>query len=137
MTFRPLSLRREIGMTIKRGGPAKPQITFGKFENVDMRVARVRSALMAEGTRFPARVLDLDLGHLGSRISVGQYALVEENELVGRNVVACINLGTREMGPYRSEALVLGAPHPQTPADQAQATPLYVVDEASPGDQIF
>ena len=124
-------------MTIKKGDPPKPQITFGKFENVDMRVARVRSALMAEGTRFPARVLDLDLGHLGSRISVGQYALVGEDELVGRNVVACINLGTREMGPYRSEALVLGAPHPRTPIDQAQATPLYVADEASPGDQIF
>ncbi|MCU0272365.1 MAG: hypothetical protein MUE34_03950 [Acidimicrobiales bacterium] len=48
-----------------------------------------------------------------------------------------MNLGTREMGPYVSEALVLGAPHPQSPEDQAQATPLYVSTDVAPGAQVF
>ena len=117
--------------------PPKQQITFGKFENVDMRVARVISAPLAEGTNKPSRVFELDLGDLGRRTSVGQYALVPESELVGRNVIACVNLGVREMGPHRSEALVLGALHPASPADEAQATPLFVSEDVSPGSQIF
>lgn len=124
-------------MTIKKETAQKAQITFGKFENVDMRVARVVSAPLAEGTRFPSRVLTLDLGHLGQRTSVGQYALIPEDELVGKNLIGCINLGEREMGPYVSQVLMLGAPHPDSPADQAQATPLFTADNAVPGDSIF
>jgi len=115
----------------------KAQITPGKFDNVDLRVARVSAAPLADGTRFPCRVLALDLGSLGQRVSVGQYALVAESELVGRTVVACVNLGVREMGPYRSEALVLGTRHPQSPADQAQAVPLLADPRSPPGTPIF
>ena len=117
--------------------PAKPQITFGKFENVDMRVARVIGAEMAIGTRFPCRVLELDVGPLGRRRSIGQYALVAEDELVGSNVIACVNLGTRALGDYQSEALVLGVSHPDGPDDQAQATPLLADPRARPGDAVF
>jgi len=76
----------------------KPQVTFDAFQHVDMRVARVVAAPLAGGTRMPCRVMELDLGPVGRRTSVGQYALVAEEELVGRNVVACVNLGARKMG---------------------------------------
>jgi tRNA-binding protein len=124
-------------MTHQKDSPQKSQITFGKFENVDMRVGRVVSAPLAEGTRSPCRVITLDLGHLGHRTSIGQYALIPEDELVGRNVVACINLGSRDMGPYVSEALVLGVPHPESPDDQSQAIPLWPDSEVEPGNSIF
>jgi tRNA-binding protein len=116
---------------------AKPTITFGKFQNVDMRVAVVRAAPMATGTNNPSRVVTLDLGHLGQRVSVAQFALVEEADLVGKQVVACINLGPRQIGDYVSEALVLGVPHPDSPDGQAQALPLSVSELATPGDRIF
>jgi tRNA-binding protein len=115
----------------------KPQITFGKFQNVDMRVAVVKSAVIATEARFPSRLLELDIGELGTRTSVGQYALVDENDLVGAKVVICVNLGTREMGPYKSEALVLGTPHPDSPTDQSQALPLLADPRAEAGDQVF
>jgi tRNA-binding protein len=124
-------------MAASSDSPMRPQITFGKFENVDMRVARVIGAPMAEGTRAPSRVFELDLGPLGTRTSVGQYALIGEEELVGRNVVACVNLGSRPMGRYVSEVLVLGAPHPESPGDQSQATPLFVSSDVEPGSRIF
>jgi tRNA-binding protein len=124
-------------MTAENEAAEKPRITFGKFDNVDLRVARVVAAPRAEGTRHPCRVLTLDLGTLGRRTSVGQYALVDEAELQGRNVVACVNLGAREMGPYRSDALVLGVAHPDSPPGQAQALPLQASEMASPGDKIF
>jgi tRNA-binding protein len=117
--------------------PLKPQISFGKFSNVDMRVAKVLDASMAEGTKNPCRVFDLDVGHLGRMRSIGQFALVPAEQLVGHNVVICCNLGTRQMGPYVSEALVLGVPHPNSPPDQDQATPLFVDDLARCGDAVF
>lgn len=117
--------------------PLKAQITPGKFDNVDLRAARVRSAPLAEGTRFPCRVLTLDLGPLGERVSVGQYALIEESSLVGTTVVACVNLGGRDMGPYRSDALVLGTRHPDSPEDQGQAIPLAADPSTAPGTPIF
>lgn len=124
-------------MAVNSQTPQKPQITAGKFANVDLRVAQVLAAPIAVGTTFPCRVLRLDLGHLGQRTSVGQYALVDEHHLVGRKLVACINLGTRRIGDYESQALVLGAPHPASPPHEAQATPLYLSDDARPGDEIF
>ena len=115
----------------------KPQITAGKFANVDLRVARVLRAPRAESTAAPCRVFHLDLGHLGERTAVGQYALVDEDELLGRNVVACVNLGTRRIAGYESEVLVLGTPHPHRPSDSAQATPLFAASDARPGEAVF
>lgn len=117
--------------------PRRPQVPFAGFESVDMRVGRVLSAERAAGTRAPCRILSVDLGPLGVVQSVGQLALVPEAELVGKNVVVCINLAARRMGSYLSEALVLGAPHPDNPEGQGQAIPLYVDDRAVPGSQIF
>jgi tRNA-binding protein len=117
-------------------GP-KPTITFGKFQNVDMRVAVVKSAPLAPGTNAPSRLVTLDLGHLGVRQSVAQFALVDEADLVGKYVIACINLAPRQIGEHLSEALVLGVPHPDSPDGQAQALPLAVSHLAAPGDHVF
>jgi tRNA-binding protein len=115
----------------------KPTITFGKFQNVDMRVALVRSAPLATGTKAPSRLVTLDLGPLGQRQSVAQFALVDEADLVGTYVVACINLAPRQIGEYVSEALVLGVPHPDSPAGESQALPLMVSERATPGGRIY
>lgn len=117
--------------------PIKQRITFGKFTNVDMRVARVIDAPMAEETNKPCRVIELDLGYLGRFRSVGQYALVPVEQLVGRKVIVCCNLGPRQMGAYQSDVLVLGVPHPDSPEDEEQATPLYVDNTARLGDPVF
>lgn len=122
---------------MKNQEPLKPKITFGKFSNVDMRVAQVLSAPLTAETRNPCRVIELDLGPLGRLQSVGQFALVPEDQLVGRKVIACCNLGARQMGPLVSEALVLGVPHPDSPDDQDQALPLYAHESARCGDAVF
>jgi tRNA-binding protein len=122
---------------MKTQEPLKPKITFGKFANVDMRVAQVISADLTEETRSPCRVLELDLGQFGRLRSVGQFALVPEDQLIGRKVIACCNLGTRQMGSLTSEALVLGVPHPDSPDDQDQAMPLQAHESARCGDSVF
>ncbi|HEY2813940.1 MAG TPA: hypothetical protein VGJ03_10800 [Acidimicrobiales bacterium] len=115
----------------------KPTITFGKFQNVDMRVALVQSAPLASGTNAPSRLVTLDVGHLGTRQSVAQFALVDESDLVGKHVIACVNLAPRQIGAHLSEVLVLGVLHPDTPEGQAQALPLLAADRANPGDRVF
>lgn len=117
--------------------PLKSSISFGKFENIDLRVVQVKSAPMAEGTRHPCRILTVDAGDLGTFTSVGQYALLREEELVGRKVVACCNLTPRPMGPYTSQVLILGTPHPDSPPDQTQALPLYADERAANGAYVY
>lgn len=117
--------------------PIKHQVTFGKFQNVDMRVAKIVSALIAKGTEKPCRVITLDAGHLGTFTSVGQFTLIPEADLVGRKVVIVCNISPRQMGAFTSEVLLLGAPHPDSPIDQAQAIPIFVDDIACCGDRIF
>ncbi len=125
-------------MAFKGGsGPLRSQIPFDAFERLDFRVARVESAAMAEGTHAPSRRLVLDAGPLGRLVSVAQFALVPEHELVGRKVIACCNLGTRRIGRYESQALVLGTLHPDSPPGQAQALPLYAHPDAVLGDLVF
>ena len=115
----------------------KPDVSYETFASLDMRVALVVSAERTDGTRAPSRELILDLGSHGQRRSVGQYAMVPEEELVGRKVIACCNLGTRKMGAYRSEALVIGTDHPDSPHGQAQALPLYAHPDAVVGDRVY
>lgn len=120
----------------------KQRITQGKFQNIDLRVALVRGAATAEATRHPSRVLELDLGELGTRTSVGQFAMVEEGAFVGAKVIACINLGEKRMDDggsdaLISDALVLGTPHPDSPPGENQAIPIWADPGAEPGANVF
>jgi len=115
----------------------QPDVSFDIFQKLDFRVAEVVSAKLTEGTRAPCRELVLDLGPLGKRVSIGQYALIPEQELVGKRVIACCNLGARRIGKYESQALVLGTRHPESPEGQAQALPLFAHPNARSGDRIF
>lgn len=124
-------------MTENKQLPIKQRVTFGKFQNIDMRVAKIISAPIATGVANPSRVLTLDLGHLGQMRSVGQYALIDETDLIGKNVIVVVNFAPREMGEYISEVLVMGARHPGSPDGQAQALPLTVDNAAIPGGMIF
>lgn len=62
--------------------------------------------------RKPAYKLTLDFGEWGTRKSsaqlTGHYAL---DALIGRQVVALINIAPRQIGPFLSECLVLAAVH--------------------------
>ena len=113
------------------------QISFETFQSVDLRVAQILSAEVAVDTRTPSRILKLDLGPLGTRVSVGQYVLVPTDELIGKKVIVCCNLGRRRIGKYESEVLVLGVPHPDSPSGQSQALPIFADQYSTLGDKVF
>ena len=84
------------------------------FETVDLRVGRVLRAEPNERARKPAYKLWIDFGPLGEKTSSAQLrAVYRADELVGRLVIAAVNLGTRNIAGFPSEVLVLGLPDPE------------------------
>jgi tRNA-binding protein len=64
-----------------------------------------------EKARKPAYCLWIDFGPEGERQSSAQLTtLYQADELVGRLVIAAMNLGTRRVAGFESEVLVLGVP---------------------------
>ena len=81
------------------------------FGLLDVRVGRVLRVEPNEGARKPAFKLWIDFGPLGVKQSSAQLvALYAAEALVGRLVVAAVNLGTRKVNGFNSEVLVLGVP---------------------------
>ncbi len=85
-------------------------ISWQDFEKVDMRVGVVTDAREFPEARRPALRLWIDFGPLGVKRSSAQItAHYRPAELVGRRVVAVVNFPPKQIGPFVSEVLVLGA----------------------------
>lgn len=81
------------------------------FQTLDLRVGRVLRVEPNEKARKPAYKLWIDFGPLGEKRSSAQLVdLYRPDELVGRLVVAAVNLGARVIAGFNSEVLVLGLP---------------------------
>ena len=93
--------------------PRHPDITATEFFAVDIRVGRVTAVEAFPEARKPAWKLTVDFGpEVGTLRTSAQVTNYTEDELVGRIVVGAINLGTRQIGPFVSQFLVLGAVDP-------------------------
>jgi tRNA-binding protein len=85
-------------------------ISFDDFLRVDMRVGRVVAVEEFPEARKPAWKLTIDFGEeLGTRRSSAQITNYSREELEGRLVVAVVNFPPRQIGPFRSEVLCVGA----------------------------
>jgi tRNA-binding protein len=85
-------------------------ITWADFERVDMRVGVVVDAQPFPEAMRPALKLWIDFGPLGVKRSSAQITeRYAPAELVGRRVVAVVNFPPKQIGPFVSEVLVLGA----------------------------
>ena len=85
--------------------------TADDFFAIDMRVGTVLDAEPFLEARKPAIKLRIDFGpELGEKRSSAQLTMhYRPDQLVGRQVVAAVNLGTRRIAGFISEVLVLGA----------------------------
>jgi tRNA-binding protein len=85
--------------------------TADDFFAIDMRVGTVLDAQPFPEARKPSLKLVIDFGpELGQKRSSAQLTVhYTPEQLVGRQVVAAVNLGPRRIAGFDSEVLVLGA----------------------------
>jgi tRNA-binding protein len=89
---------------------AGPVIAADRFFEVDIRVGVVVECATFAQARTPAYRMVIDFGPLGMRSSSARLTdNYTAEELIGTTVVAVVNLPPRQVGPVRSEVLVLGA----------------------------
>jgi len=90
-------------------GNVKAPVSFDDFQQVDIRVGTIVSALEFPKARKPAYRLEIDFGPLGTKRSSAQITdLYRPDELVGRQVMAVVNFPPRQVADLMSEVLVLG-----------------------------
>src|SRR5438477_25962 len=119
----PTSIRPFVGRYRRSSTPSRRRsiqggmlaeagvIDLADFARVDMRVGRVLEAESFPQARKPAYKLRIDFGPLGIRRSSAQLtAHYQPEDLRGRLVIAVTNFPPRQIGPIRSEVLVLGVP---------------------------
>ena len=87
----------------------KDEVTFDDFAAIDIRVGRIVEVEDFPEARKPAWKLRVDFGEeIGVKRSSAQITNYSRDELEGRLVLAVVNFPPRQVGPVRSEVLVLG-----------------------------
>src|SRR5688572_18877583 len=87
-----------------------PEITWSQFEAVEMRAGTILSVDDFPQARKPAYIITVDFGEgLGIRRTSAQVtAVYSKDELVGRQVMGVVNFPPKQIGPVRSEFLLVG-----------------------------
>ena len=103
------------------------------FETLDLRVGTVTRAEPNVGARKPAYRLWIDFGSLGTKTSSAQLTgHYQPADLVGRSVIAAVNLGAIRISGFISEVLVLGL------SDSEGRVVLLAPDKpVAPGGRVF
>ena len=108
------------------------EIPYEQFAGVELRVGRIVAVDDFPEARRPAWKLTIDFGPaIGTRRSSAQITNYAREELEGRLVVGVVNLPARQVGPVRSEVLVLGAV-----SDEHPVLLLEPAAGSQPGDRV-
>lgn len=87
------------------------EISWKDFEKIEMRVGTILDVKDFPEARNPAYQLHIDFGNIiGVKKTSAQItSLYEKDHLIGRQIVAVVNFPKKQIGPFMSECLVLGA----------------------------
>ena len=85
-------------------------INIKDFGKLDLRIGTILKAELLEKAKKSAYLLEIDFGDLGIKKSSAQITdLYKPNDLVGKQIVAVVNLSPKKIAGIASEVLVLGA----------------------------
>lgn len=108
-------------------------ITIEDFDKVQICVGTVKSVSINKKARKPAYKVTLDFGpELGEKTSSAQLTeLYRPEDLLGKQLVCCVNLEPMHIGSVKSEVRILGTDSKQ---GVVLLTPMEPVEN---GDQVF
>jgi tRNA-binding protein len=108
-------------------------ISYAQFEAVELRVGSVVRAEAFPEARQPAYKLWVDFGALGIKQTSAQITVhYQPEQLVGKQIIGCLNLGNKKIAGFTSEFLCTGFP------DAAGAVVLIAPDQPVPnGAKLF
>ncbi len=87
-----------------------PSISWGDFEQIEMRVGTIVEAELFREAKKPAYKIKIDFGPNGIKKSSAQITrLYQPGELIGKQVIAVLNFPARQIATLKSECLILGA----------------------------
>jgi tRNA-binding protein len=93
--------------------PRKPDVGIDAFFALDLRAGRVVAVEDFPEARKPSWKIAVDFGPvIGTLWSSAQITNYSREEMIGRRVVAAVNLGSKRIAGFRSEFLILGALDP-------------------------
>ncbi len=86
------------------------RIEWSDFEKVELRVGTILAVEHFPEARTPAFKLTVDFGgDVGIRKSSAQITdLYDKDALIGTQVLAVVNFGPKQIGPFMSECLLTG-----------------------------
>ena len=108
-------------------------IELADFDKIEMRVGTVLEVKDNKKSRNPAYVVTIDFGEdFGVKKSSAQITtLYQPEDLIGRQVVCCVNLTPLHFGSVKSEVRILG-----TDSEQGVVL-LQPTESVKNGDRIF
>ena len=84
-------------------------ITLEDFKKIDIRVGTIIDASLNKKAKKKAYKMKIDFGPLGIKQSSAQITdLYKEDELIGKQIIAVLNLKPIHISEVTSEVLVLG-----------------------------
>lgn len=108
-------------------------ITMEEFEKVEFRIGTIIEAKVNAKARKPAYALKIDMGEeLGIKTSSAQIVdLYKPEDLIGRQVICCVNLSPMHIASVKSEVRVMG-----TESKQGVVL-LAVAEKVENGDRVY
>ena len=108
-------------------------IRIEEFDKVDMRAGTILEAKENKKSRNPAYVITIDFGEeIGIKKSSAQITtLYQTDDLVGMQVICCVNLTPMHIGSVKSEVRILG-----TESEQGVVL-LRPTEKVKNGDRVF
>lgn len=108
-------------------------ISISDFDKVELRVGTVTQVGVNKKARKPAYMVTIDFGDvLGLKTSSAQITeLYQPEELIGRQVVCCVNLEPMHIGSVKSEVRIMG-----TESEQGVVL-LMPMEPVKNGDRVF
>lgn len=108
-------------------------ISIEDFDKVEMRAGTVLEVKDNKKSRNPAYVVTIDFGEeFGIRKSSAQITtLYKPEDLIGRQVICCVNLTPMHIGSVKSEVRILG-----TESEQGVVL-LRPTEKVKNGDRVF